>query len=84
MIFPSQDFSHTLLLTTEGVSVTSSIDFAGPEVRFVTNPSAYQNLSLLSSEKKQLPLPAYQLDLYSMTVWGVAGSGARCVFNDHN
>lgn len=75
VIVPNKDFSHSLLLNTEGITATSSVDFAGPEIRFVTNPSAYRKLSLLSSEKKQPPLPSYQLDLYSTAMWGVTGSG---------
>lgn len=77
VILPNKDFSHTLLVNTEGLKVTSSVDFAGPEVRFVTNPGGYQRLALLSSERKQPPLPAYQLDAYSVAVWGVAGGVER-------
>ena len=72
VILPNKDFSHTLLINTEGAKVTSSVDFAGPEVRFVTNPVGYQRLALLSSEGKLPPLPAYQLGAYSVAVWGVA------------
>ena len=72
VILPDQDSSHCLLLNTEGLRVTSGVDFAGPEVRLVTDPLAYQRLSLLSSERRQPPLPAYQLDVYSLAVWGVA------------
>lgn len=71
VIFPNTDFSHCLLVNSEGVKVTSSVDFAGPEVRFVTNQSAYHRLSLLSAEKHRPPLPVYQLDVFSMAVWGV-------------
>lgn len=77
VILPSQDFSHSLLLNTEGVKVTSSVDFAGPEVRLVTNQNAYQRLSLLSAEGRQPPLPVYQLGAYSLAVWGVGGKRER-------
>ncbi len=72
VIIPDRDFSHCLLLNTEGLRVTSRVDFAGPEVRLVTHPLAYQRLSLLSSERKQPPLPVYQMDVYSLALWGVA------------
>lgn len=77
VILPDRDFSHTILVNTEGAKVTSSVDFAGPEVRFVTKPAGYQKLAVLSSERKQPPLPAYQLGAYSVAVWGVAGGMKR-------
>ena len=77
VILPSQDFSHCLLLNTEGVKVTSSVDFAGPEVHLVTNQNAYQRRALLSSERRQPPLPVYQLEAFSLAVWGVAREGER-------
>lgn len=76
-ILPSQDFSRSLLLTSAGVKLTSSVDFAGAEVRLVTNPNAYRRLSLLSSEKKQSSLPVYQLEAYSVSVWGIVGNNSR-------
>lgn len=73
VILPSQDLtSHSLLLNTEGVKVSSSVDFAGPEVRLVTSHSAYQRLGLLSPS----PLPVYLLQAYSLAVWGL-GAGEK-------
>jgi hypothetical protein len=69
IIIPNEDFSHAVLVNAEGAKVTSSVDFAGPEVRFVTNPAGYQSLV---SEGKQSSLPAYQLRASSVAVWGVA------------
>ena len=73
VVFPSRDLLHSCLLTSAGLRVTSAVEFAGPEVRFVTNQHGYQRLSLLSAERKRPPLPAYQCDSYSVAVWGIAG-----------
>ena len=62
VIRPSQDLSHCLF---------------GPEVHLVTNQNAYQRRALLSSERRQPPLPAYQLEAFSLAVWGVAREGER-------
>lgn len=77
VILPDRSFSHSLLVNTEGVKVTSCVDFAGTEVRFVTDPTGYQRLAQLSSERKQALLPAYKLDAFSVAVWGVAGGVKR-------
>lgn len=71
VILPSQDYSSTLLLSVGALQATSSLDYAGPDVRFVLNNSSYHRLSLLSSERKQPPLPAYQLDAFAISLWGL-------------
>lgn len=71
VILPRQDYSSTLLLSVGALQATSSLDYAGPDVRFVLNNSAYHRLSLLSSERKQPPLPAYQLDAFAISLWGL-------------
>ncbi len=77
VVYPTRDFSQSVLLTSEGLRVTSSVDFAGQEIRFVTNQNAYQRLSSLSLEKKQPSLPVYKLNVYSLAVWGVTRQGER-------
>lgn len=79
LLLPNIDHTHFLLLGVGGVSVTSSLDYAGPDVRYITNSSAFRRLSLLSSERKQPALPAYQVDSTSMSLWGVDNSHARCL-----
>lgn len=71
VVLPSTDYSNALLLSISGVQVTSSVDYVGPDVRFIVNPNAFKKLSHLSSEKRQPPLPAYQLDAYSISLWGM-------------
>ena len=74
VVLPNIDHTHFLLLGVGGVSVTSSIDYVGPDVRYITNNSAFRRLSLLSSERKQPSLPAYQLEAISLSMWGVDNS----------
>lgn len=71
MVLPTQDYSSTLLLSVGGLQATSSVHYASPDVRCIVNGSLYRRLSLLSSEKKQPPLPVYQLDAYSISLWGL-------------
>lgn len=71
MVLPTQDYSSTLLLSVGGLQATSSLNYASPDVRYIVNSSLYRRLSLLSSEKKQPPLPVYQLDAYSISLWGL-------------
>ena len=80
LLLPNSDHTHFLLLGVGGVSVTSSLDYAGPDVRHVTNSSAFRRLSLLSSERKQPALPAYQVDAISLSLWGVDNSNARYMY----
>ena len=77
MMLPNVNHTHFLLLGVGGVSVTSSLDYAGPDVRYVINSSAFRRLSLLSSERKQPALPAYQVDAISLSLWGVDNSNTR-------
>lgn len=78
VILPSRDLSScSVLLNVDHVRLTSSVDFADPELRLVTNSSAYKRLALLSSERRQPPLPVYQLTAYSLALWGVGGKGKR-------
>ena len=79
VLVPNADHTHFLLLGVGGVSVTSSLDYAGADVRHVTNSSAFRRLSLLSSERKQPSLPAYQFDSISLSLWGVDNSNTRYV-----
>ena len=86
VLVPNSDHTHFLLLGVGGVSVTSSLDYAGADVRHVTNSSAFRRLSLLSSERKQPSLPAYQFDAISLSLWGVDNSNTgyiiiHCVYN---
>ena len=72
VVFPSSNIlSACLLLTSTGMSVSSSVDFAGAEVRHVTDQRGYRKLAILCAERKKAPLPAYQCNLYSMAIWGV-------------
>jgi len=72
VVFPSSNLlSACLLLTSTGMRVSSSLDFAGPEVRHVINQKGYRKLALLCAERKKAPLPAYQFDLDSIAIWGV-------------
>ena len=80
LLLPNADHTHCLLLGVGGVSVTSSLDYAGPDVRHVTNSSAFRRLSLLSSERKQPTLPAYQVDAISLSLWGVDNSNTRYMY----
>ena len=84
VVLPNSDHTHFLLLGVGGVTVTSSLDYAGPDMRYITNSSAFHRLSLLSSERKQPPLPAYQLEAISLSMWGVHNSTARYVKNSNN
>ena len=77
VVLPNINNTHFLLLGVGGVSVTSSMDYVGPDVRYITNSSAFRRLSLLSSERKQPALPVYQLDAISMSLWGVDNSSSR-------
>ena len=81
MVLPTQDYSSTLLLSVGGLQATSSVHYASPDVRYIVNGSLYRRLSLLSSEKKQPPLPVYQLDAYSISLWGLTRKNVngRCV-----
>ena len=77
VVFPNVNHTHFLLLGVGGVSVTSSMEYAGPDVRYITNSSAFRRLSLLSSERRQPALPAYQLEAISVSMWGVHNSTTR-------
>lgn len=60
-IFPtsSSTQSSALLLDCQGLQVTSDLDF--PITRMLVNPSSMKKLAVQSAEKKQPPLPGYQL-----------------------
>ena len=77
VVLPTVDHTHFLLLGVGGITVTSSLEYVGPDVRYITNSSAFRRLSLLSSERKQPPLPAYQLQAVSLSLWGVDNSTTR-------
>ena len=74
IVLPTLDYSNTLLLNLGALHITSAVDFAGPDIRFIVSNSAFRRLSLLSSERKQPSLPAYQLNAYSISVWGLKTS----------
>ena len=80
VLVPNSDHTHFLLLGVGGVSVTSSLDYAGADVRHVTNSSAFHRLSLLSSERKQPSLPAYQFEAISLSLWGVDNSNTGYIY----
>ena len=71
VVLPTADFSDVLLLSTGGAHVTSALDWASSDVRFIVNSGAFRRLCLLSSERRLPPLPAYQLSAYSITLWGI-------------
>ncbi len=68
---PSRDFSSSLLLNVGALQVTSNLSYPTSELRYVLSNSAFRRLSLLSSERKQPPLPAYQLETYCLSLWGL-------------
>jgi len=73
VVVPSSDLlAASLLLTSAGLRVSSSVDFAGAEVRHVTNQKGYRKLTQLCAERKRPPLAVYQCDVYSAAVWGIA------------
>lgn len=84
VVLPNSDHTHFLLLGVGGVTMTSSLDYAGPDVRYITDSSAFRRLSLLSSERKQPALPAYQLEALSLSMWGVHNTTTRysCAWNN--
>ena len=81
LILPSIDYTSTILLSLGALCITSTLDYPGPDIRFIVNSSAFRKLSLLSSEKKQPPLPAYQLDAFSLSLWGLRSGGPLQRYN---
>ena len=75
LIFPSIGYTSAVLLSLGALHVTSTLDYPGPDTRFIVNRSAFRKLSLRSSENKQPPLPAYQLDAFALSLWGLRRSG---------
>ena len=71
LVLPSSDYSNSILCNVGCVTVSHSLDYPTTDVRYVISASAFRRLAHLSSEKKQPPLPAYQLDLLAMSVWGI-------------
>ncbi len=48
------------------IHLASALDFPSPDVRLVTDDSAFKRLARLSLEKQLPPLPLYQLDILGM------------------
>ena len=71
LVLPSADYSNTLLCNVGGVVISNSLDYPTTDVRYVVSASAFRRLAHLSSDRKQPPLPAYQVDACSVSVWGV-------------
>ena len=71
VVLPSRDFSSALLLNMGALQITYNLSYPTSDLRYILNNSAFRRLSLLSSERKQPPLPAYQLDSYAISVWGL-------------
>ncbi len=61
-VIPDSSYTNTLLLNTSSLHL-SALDFPSPDVRLVTDHSAFKELARLSLEKQLPPLPLYQLDL---------------------
>ena len=74
LILPTKDFSSILLLGIGALGVTSSLDYPTSDIRYVVSQSAFRRLS---SERKQLP--AYQMDAYAVSLWGLRQAFGRCV-----
>ena len=75
VVLSSPDYSSLLLCNVGGVALSTSLDYPTTDVRHIVSASAYRRLSLLSSERKQPPLPAYQVDGYAVSLWGVRRGG---------
>ena len=68
---PSSDYTNSILCNIGCITMSHSFDYPTNDIRYVVSASAFRRLTHLSNEKKQPPLPAYQMDLLSMSVWGV-------------
>ena len=88
LVLPSSDYSRTLLCNVGCMTVSPSLEYPTTDVRYVVSASAFRRLTHLSSEKRHPPLPAYQLDLLAMSLWGIrreeAGRWVFCVWRAHS
>ena len=77
LVLPSSDYSNTLLCNIGCLSVSPSLEYPTTDVRYIVSASAFRRVMQLSGEKQQPPLPAYQLDLLAMSVWGIQREGGE-------
>ena len=70
-VLPSSDYTNSILCNVGRIAMSTSLDYPTTDVRYIVSTSAFRRLAHLSSDKKQPPLPAYQMDVYSMSVWGI-------------
>ena len=70
-VLPSFDYTNSILCNIGSIAMSTSLDYPTMDVRYVISASAFRRLAHLSSDKKQPPLPAYQVDVNSVSVWGV-------------
>lgn len=69
MFVASVEGRNLLLLTCEGLTISSSLHY--PVSRLVVNHSAMKRLDIAVSEKRVPPLPGYQLLAYSTQLIGI-------------
>ena len=59
------------MISSGGVQVSSSLEYVGSDVRFITNHGAFKKLSQLATDKRMPPLPAYQLEAFFISLSGI-------------
>ena len=70
LLLPTSSLSSTLVVDCGEMAVTSDFNF--PVSRLTVNASSLRKLAVLSGEKRQPPLPGYQLTAQSVSAKVIA------------